>query len=64
MSERFLEVIARDNGTWDVVAMGGGRLEEVLGTFPSEEEAQAWLLEESERMDDPGILRPGGGQGL
>ena len=63
----FAEVVRREDGTYAVVAFRTG-FEQVLGSFGTEAEAQAWLLEEGVLLDrsgsDLGIAKPGGRQGL
>jgi hypothetical protein len=64
----MLEVIQQEDGKFAVRNIGGPVVEDILGVFDTEAEADAFLLGAELNWDDRnsglGILKPGGNQGL
>ncbi len=64
----MLEVFQQADGKFVVKNMGGPILDNVLGVFDTQAEADAFLLGVEFNLDDResglGLIKPGGGQGL
>ena len=64
----MIEVLQQDNGLFAVRDVGGRALDDVLGLFKTQGEAEEWLLnrnlQSDARNDGPRAILPGGGQGL
>jgi hypothetical protein len=64
----MMEVIALENGQFAVRKIGEAVLEDTLGVFDTQLEAEEWMLERTLRLDEAasglGVLKPGGSQGL
>ena len=60
-----------DSGDYEISTLPDGRFEvRILGgvtvpmTFATRAEAEDWVFAQDTGGDDPGVLKPGGGQGV
>jgi hypothetical protein len=64
----MLEVFQQPDGRFVVRNLGGPNLDNVLGLFDTQAEAEEFLLSQEMLLDDResglGIMKPGGNQGL
>jgi hypothetical protein len=64
----MLEVLELDDGRFAVRDVGGASLDDVLGIFDTENEANEFALSEAlvreGNQNEPHIQKPGGGQGI
>jgi len=63
MPLRSMEVVRLDNGRFCIRIIASNKLPRTVGNFETEEEADAWLLQQGESDDEAvmgdGLLKPG-----
>ena len=63
----MLQVVQQDDGRYAVRDIGGRDLQDVLGIFPTQREADEWMLttgmNREARADGGAPIKPGDGEG-